>query len=240
MGCTTLGHGLHEDAQLLQAHVRPGPHTDDADAQALRVCGAKSRERLVLGGGGGVRRSSRGLQGDRERERRPPHPSLQPHPRARPDLEQQAPHSGDARNWGRDTVLSPLFVKPTRRLVGHSCSVLSTPKNHWAAGQAEGGPGGWPETILHADEGCRGMGWRGGGHDGVGLLYTDSPILTASMTGDFPLCSPQLPPLLSHGPLTSKLLSSPTNRLFPSATPSWGLGVTWIPPSPLAASARAK
>lgn len=42
MGCAALGHRLDEDAQLLQAHVRSGPHADDADAQALRVCGAEA------------------------------------------------------------------------------------------------------------------------------------------------------------------------------------------------------
>lgn len=36
---SALGDGLHEDAQLLQAHVGARPHADDADAEAVAVCG---------------------------------------------------------------------------------------------------------------------------------------------------------------------------------------------------------
>lgn len=76
MGCAALCHSLDEDAQLLQAHVRPGPHANDADAQALSVCGGEAGERTV----GGerlvacvvVERScSLGLAEDRVRD--PPH-----------------------------------------------------------------------------------------------------------------------------------------------------------------------
>lgn len=49
MGCTTLGHGLDEDAQLLQAHVGSGPHANDADAQALRVCEAEGEKPWLAG-----------------------------------------------------------------------------------------------------------------------------------------------------------------------------------------------
>lgn len=45
MGRTALSHGLDEDAQLLKAHVRPGPHANDADAQALGVCEAEGDEK---------------------------------------------------------------------------------------------------------------------------------------------------------------------------------------------------
>lgn len=51
MGCAALSHGLDEDAQLLKAHVRPGPHANDADAQALRVCEAEGDEKPVGGAG---------------------------------------------------------------------------------------------------------------------------------------------------------------------------------------------
>lgn len=49
MGCTALGHGLDEDAQLLQAHVGSGPHANDADAQALRVCEAEGEKPWLAG-----------------------------------------------------------------------------------------------------------------------------------------------------------------------------------------------
>lgn len=38
---------LHEDAQLLQAHVRPCTHPDDADAQAVAVCGEAGNTSLA-------------------------------------------------------------------------------------------------------------------------------------------------------------------------------------------------
>ena len=56
MGCAALSDSLDEDAQLLQAHVCPGPHADDADAQALRVCGAEEGEKVV----GAWRREAQG------------------------------------------------------------------------------------------------------------------------------------------------------------------------------------
>lgn len=43
VGSATLSHSLDENAQLLQAHVGPGSHANDADAQALGVCGAKGK-----------------------------------------------------------------------------------------------------------------------------------------------------------------------------------------------------
>lgn len=45
MGRTTLSHGLDEDAQLLQAHVSPSPHANDADAQAFGVWKGKGDTR---------------------------------------------------------------------------------------------------------------------------------------------------------------------------------------------------
>lgn len=49
VGCATLGHGLDKDAQLLQAHVGSGPHANDADAQALRVCEAEGEKPWLAG-----------------------------------------------------------------------------------------------------------------------------------------------------------------------------------------------
>jgi hypothetical protein len=49
MGCTALSHSLDEDAQLLQAHVGPSTHADDADAQALRVCEAERETPGLVG-----------------------------------------------------------------------------------------------------------------------------------------------------------------------------------------------
>lgn len=67
MGCAALSHRLDEDAQLLQAHVRPGPHANDADAQALGVCGTEAvRGRGSDDGGEGGRGQGAlawGLQG---------------------------------------------------------------------------------------------------------------------------------------------------------------------------------
>lgn len=39
VGCTPFRHRLDEDAQLLQAHVGPRSHANDADPQPLGVCG---------------------------------------------------------------------------------------------------------------------------------------------------------------------------------------------------------
>lgn len=179
MGCTALSHSLHEDAQLLQAHVCPGPHADDADAQALRVCGAEGSEMLGGHGEGGTRRSSSGLAGDNVRDAPHPQPSL---------WGMAPPTLGSVPQLRKGcSFVHPVFAKPTRMLLGHSLPSVH-PQNGWAAGPAEGDPRGRARGHCVCTRGCvgdaDGVWWQQWAHSSLSnLIHTHS-------FKDFPLFSP--------------------------------------------------
>lgn len=101
VGCPPFCHRLDEDAQLLQAHVGPRSHANDADPQPLGVCG--DREPCPGGGSGGC-------------ERPTPMGSPRIRPRGSGEQDEASTHLSPApRGRGRGAPpSSPARTRPTR------------------------------------------------------------------------------------------------------------------------------